>query len=297
MALKSLIYFSLFEYPLTEEEVFNYSGTKDKLQVHNDLEQLIKLDIIEKVDGFLLFDKNKKHILKRLNGNKNAKAIMPKAFKTAQFISKFPFIKGVAVSGSLSKCYFDADSDFDFFVITKPKRVWITRAIFALYKRLFLSNSYQEFCLNYFVSTETLEIEEKNRFTATEIVTVIPIYGQHVFKDFYKKNKWVQSIFPNILSEKIVQNIKEITPLKSVKLFEFLCNNFIGDLLNYICMKIISKSWAYRYRAKNNNSYKSKKEIAKHHPVNFQDKVIQALNKKYKSCQELHGIHIPAEHV
>ena len=296
-ALKPLIYFSLFDHPLTEEEVFQYSEIADKNRIRKDIDSLIENGVINQIDDFLLFEKDQKHINKRLTGNKEAIAIMPKAKERAEFIYKFPFVKGVAISGSLSKGYFDEKSDFDFFVITKAKRVWVTRTLIAFYKRLFLSNSHKEFCVNYFVSTETLEIEEKNRFTATEIATVIPLFGKDIFLKFYDKNIWVRDFFPNINLKEKLDKIKSTQKSKRVRFLELLLNNYFGRFINYLCMRMITKRWKYRYKSKINSPYKSKKEISKHHPENFQDKVIKKLNNKYKSCRDIHGIYIPEEHV
>ena len=184
-ALKPIIYFSIFNHPLTEDEIFYYSEIEDKAEFKKEIDTLLEKDIIQKKGNHFLFNTDEAAITKRINGNKNAIDIMPKAKKRAEFISKFPFIEGVAISGSLSKGYFDNQSDFDFFVITKPKKVWIARFIIALYKRVFLGNSKKEFCVNYYISTNTLEIEEKNKFTATEIMTIIPLFGKQLFKDFY----------------------------------------------------------------------------------------------------------------
>jgi hypothetical protein len=297
VALKPLIYFSLFNYPLTDEEVFLFSETKDKKEISEDINSLLEKGIINRIDNFLLLEKDEQQIHKRINGNKEADAIMPKAENVAKFISKFPFVKSVAISGSLSKRYFDNESDFDFFIITKAKRVWICRMLIAFYKRMFLSNSYKEFCVNYFVSTETLEIEEKNRFTATEIATVIPVYGKVDFTKFYDKNLWVKDFFPNINLKHNLNAVKPIEKVNTIKFLEFMLDNFLGKFMNYLCMKIITRKWKKRYKSKVNTSYKSKKEISKHHPENFQDKVIKNLNIKYKSCEKTHGIHIPEEHV
>lgn len=296
-ALKPLIYFSLFDHPLTEEEVFQYSEIPDRDILRKDIDKLIQKGIINRIDNFLLFEKNQHHIQKRIMGNREAKAIMPKAEKASKFIASFPFIKGVAISGSLSKGYFDSESDFDFFVITKARRVWLSRAIIAIYKRLFLSNSHKEFCVNYFVSTETLEIEEKNRFTATEIATVIPMYGKSYFKEFYDHNTWIDDYFPNIDVKHKLQNVKSIQKIRRSRILEFLLDNYLGQFINYCCMRLITKRWDKRYKSKVNTPYKSKKEISKHHPENFQDKVIKKLNTKYESCREMHGIDIPLEHV
>jgi predicted nucleotidyltransferase len=293
--LKPIIYFSVFNHPLTQEETFLYSEVTNKETVIDELKKLTDAGIINKIDNFFLLGDNPAHIKKRVDGNSEAKKIMPKVKKVASFISKFPFIKGVAVSGSLSKGYYDEQSDFDFFVITKSKRVWISRLFLAIYKRLFLNNSYKEFCVNYFVSTSTLEIEEKNRFTATEIVTVIPLFGKTEFSNFYKANNWTKRYFPNIELKKNSAVLKEIKKPFLTKVIEFMLDNPIGTGINYLAMRHISKRWKKRYVKNTNNPYKSKEEISKHHPDDFQQQVLTKINEKYNFFEKKHGINISKE--
>ncbi|PQJ79341.1 nucleotidyltransferase domain-containing protein [Polaribacter porphyrae] len=293
--LKPIIYFSLFNHPLTKEEIFLFSDETDKEIVSKKLDNLIDTGIIKKIDDYFLISDNPKSIQKRILGNFEAEKVMPKVKKVAKFISTFPFIKGVAISGSLSKGYFDNKSDFDFFVITKAKRVWISRLFLAIYKRLFLNNSYKEFCVNYFVSTSTLEIEEKNRFTATEISTVIPLYGKEEFINFYKANYWVKEYFPNLDLNYRKENVKLIEKTFLVKSLEFLLNNPLGTAINYVTMRLISKNWKKRYIKKSNNPYKAKEEISKHHPDNFQHQVLTKINQQYSVFEKKYGINITRE--
>ena len=73
---------------------------------------------------------------------------MPKAIKRAKFISKFPYIENVSISGALSKNYYNNDGDIDFFLITQPNRLWIARTLLIIYKKMFLLNSRKYFCVN-----------------------------------------------------------------------------------------------------------------------------------------------------
>ena len=82
--------------------------------------------------------------------------VLVKAKAKARFISKFPFVAAVGVSGSLSKGYYDSDSDIDFFIITQHNRLWICRTLLMVYKKIFLLNSRKYFCPNYFISSEQL---------------------------------------------------------------------------------------------------------------------------------------------
>ena len=298
--LKPLLYFSLFRYPLTEEEIFAFSEASSKEQIKRELDCLVKDNIIYNFGDFYLCENDESLIKRRLLGNKKAKDIHQKATKVSKFISKFPFVEGVGISGSLSKGYYDDDGDIDFFIITTPNRLWIARTLLILYKKIFLLNSKKYFCVNYFISADSLEIDEKNRFTATELVTLLPMFGNGSFHDFYKKNKWANSFLPN---KNISENIGNLLPVNKpfiTKASEKILNTKIGDYIDNLFLRITYKKWKLKFKDIDEDQFnialKSTKNISKHHPLNFQNQVIERLNKKYVEYQENHNIHLPKEH-
>ena len=298
--LKPLLYFSLFRHPLTEEEIFAFSEMKSKDQVKEELDRLVNDQVIYYIDGFYLCENEKSHVKRRLTGNKMAKEIHDKANRVSRFISKFPYVEGVGISGSLSKGYYDEDGDIDFFIITSPNRLWIARTLLILYKKIFLLNSRKYFCVNYFISTNALEIDEKNRFTATELVTLLPMYGNGSFHEFYKKNKWVNNFLPN---KTVAEGLEKLNPVNKplfTKLVEKSLNNKLGDYLDSFFLRITYKKWKLKFKKFNQKQFnialKSTKNVSKHHPLNFQRQVIERLNIKYDECLENHNIHIEKEH-
>jgi hypothetical protein len=72
-----------------------------------------------------------------------------------------------------------------------------------MYKRLFLKGSHKHFCVNYFIDEDHLEIEEKNLFTATELATVLPLYGSQQYTKLIKTNRWLKSFFPNYVPRRL----------------------------------------------------------------------------------------------
>ena len=298
--LKPLLYFSLFRHPLTEEEIFAFSETESREQIKKELNLLIKNEVIYFIDGFYLVENEESHVKRRLQGNKMAKEIFSKANKVSKFISKFPFVEGVGISGSLSKGYYDDEGDIDFFIITSPNRLWIARTLLILYKKIFLLNSRKFFCVNYFISTNALEIDEKNRFTATELVTLMPMYGNGSFHDFYKQNTWVHGFLPNKTITEGLVNMNPVSKPLFTKLTEKALNNKLGEKLDAFFLKITYKKWKMKFKKFNQKQFnialKSTKDVSKHHPLNFQRKVIDRLNVKYEECLENHNIHIAKEH-
>ena len=100
--LKPILYFSLFKYPLTEEEIFAFSGANSKDQIKSELNDLVSNKVIYKIDNFYLTENDETLIKRRLSGNQMAKDIHEKATKVSRFISKFPYVESVGISGSLS---------------------------------------------------------------------------------------------------------------------------------------------------------------------------------------------------
>ncbi len=297
--LKTILYFSIFNYPLKLEEICNFSSTKDCAAIQKDLDELVAQKVIVKADGYYLIDANLANIEKRKKGNQMAAQALVKAQEKARLISKFPFVEAVGVSGSLSKGYYDSKSDIDFFVITRPNKLWICRTFLMLYKKIFLLNSRKYFCINYFMSSGNLEVEEKNRFTATEIKTLIPFQGKAAFTEFYKKNDWVSGVFgqfnPNL------DTTEEIRKLALVRIIERMLDSRSGNWLDNCFKKVTVSFWKLKFNEMAHDDFKialkSTKNISKHHPLNFQKKVIGSLNEKYEEIKRIHNIELPKEYV
>lgn len=298
--LKPLLYFSLFKYPLTFEEMFAFSEARNKDAFAAELRDLVSDKVVYNIGDYYLCENDEKLISRRLKGNEGAKRIFSKSEKMSRLISRFPFVDGVAVSGSLSKGYFDKDGDIDFFIITAPARLWVARTLLILFKKIFLFNSKKYFCVNYFISSDSLEIEEKNRFTATELVTMIPMYGNGSFEEFYRKNKWAYGILPNQIMAAGMKGLKPAKKPLFTRIIEGFFYGKLGNAFDSLFLRITYRKWKVKFdsldRANFNVAMKSTKNVSKHHPQNFQRKVIERLNDKYREYQEKYDIYLPQEH-
>ncbi|KGO95979.1 nucleotidyltransferase domain-containing protein [Flavobacterium enshiense] len=297
-ALKTILYFSIFRHPLKMEEIHKYTTHADISETLKEIDYLIEEKILSKVDEFYVYGSDLDSVTKRLKGNLGVKKAMTIAKKKAHFIAKFPFVKAVGISGSLSKGYFDEDSDIDFFVITEPDRLWITRTFLMLYKKIFLLNSRKYFCINYFISTQNLEIEEKNRFTATEIKTLIPLQGKSAFEAFYKSNNWIDNYFGE--RDPLQKDVPDSTKPIVSKGIETILRLKPCSSLDSFFRKITVLKWKTKFKDMPREDFqialKSTRNISKHHPSYFQKKVILALNEKYREFHKQYNIELPEEH-
>ena len=294
--LKTLLYFDIFSYPLTNDEIFRSCNYKWENQddFKTSLAELVSSDYIRTKSSFYYLGREEK-VSQRTRGNKLAKEFMKKAVQNGRLISKFPFVRGVMISGSLSKGYMQEDSDVDYFIITKPERLWVARTLLILYKKLFLLNSHKYFCVNYFVDTNHLEIEDKNRFTATEVAYLIPIANYPVWEEFIDRNNWIFQHFPNFsIPEPETEDQNQ--PSK----FEGIFNGRLGARFDHWCMKRTLSRWQKKFPDKHPERFevamRTRKYVSKHHPSDFQLKVMNAWRDKITAFEkekkiDLGGVH------
>jgi hypothetical protein len=287
--LKVLLYFELFSHPLTAAEVYAYAHTGTKSEVNETLKSLVERGFIFKYEGFYMTQDQSKWVNKRHDCNRRADEYLPIAQQKARFIASFPFVRAVFVSGSLSKHSMSAESDIDFFIITKTERLWLSRTLMMLYKKIFLFNSHKYFCINYFIDTNHLEIEEKNLFTATETVTLLPMYGKEWYESFYKANQWAYDIYPNF-PKRSDELISSKTNFWWKNTCEWLLSGWIGEQLDTAAMRLTMWFWKRKFNDLDQKVFdialKSRKYVSKHHPQHFQHRVLNALEEKWIAMQK-----------
>ncbi|MEI9810645.1 MAG: hypothetical protein WDO16_23755 [Bacteroidota bacterium] len=142
------------------------------------LEQLVAEGTIFRIAEFYLLQNDSALVKRRREGNQRAGQLLPKAMRIGRFLSRFPYVRGVGISGSLSKMYADEKADIDFFIITKANRLWIARTFMHLFKKLtFLTGRQHLYCMNYYIDEKALKLGEQNIYTAIETVTLLPAGG------------------------------------------------------------------------------------------------------------------------
>lgn len=285
--LKALSYFDVFNHPLTKDELKNLClNDKSSAGFEETLGELVKDKKCYQLDHYFSLQPNiLERIDERTEKEKKAKLYFDKLPFYARIIKSFPFVRGIAISGSLSKSVMHDKGDIDYFIITSIGRLWICRSLLILFKKTFLLNSRKYFCLNYFVDESNLEILDKNVFTATEITYLAAVYNESLIDNLKQVNNWTKSYFPNFVHPINIDTFEGNGRIK--RAIEFIFNGKRGDLLDLYLMKVTYKRWSKKFKhfdpEKLELTMRSNRGISKHHPRDFQNKVLkeykQRLNK------------------
>jgi hypothetical protein len=281
---RTLQYFALFQYPLLPSEIRRYCGAACvEEEVLSYLEEQEMLGGVFRFNGFYCLLPDVEPLLqRRMRGNEKAIKDLKKARRVGRFIYQFPFVSFVGISGSLSKGYSDEHSDFDFFIITRKDRLWVTRTLLHLMKKCtFIFGQQHKFCMNYFIDETALVLQEKNIYTATELNSLIPVCGSDIHRQFMSANDWVRKYLPNYAYDK--EPVSDCTGL-----FKKLCTGIIELLpaasFNRFLMKLTDAKWRRKWARKRfpaedyDLAFKTRINISKNHHLNYQKRVLSALS-------------------
>jgi hypothetical protein len=290
--LKTLLYFDIFNYPLKEDEIVRFSQSTMPESSSHTLDQLVSQKLIFRLGDFYSIQSNQELLERRVQGNQLAEKRMKDARKYSKLVFLIPFVRAVLLSGSISKGFMDDKSDIDYFIITKPERLWIVRTTLAIFRRLFLFNSHRNLCTNYFIDTDNLVIPDRNLFTAIEFCTLIPMQGSESIRKLREANEWVKDFLPAC-------NLTEASSPIDNYFFKIILERlFSGRLISKFNLRLMTstlKYWRKKYGSDLSENdfelaFRSKPGVSKSHPQVFQKKVMNRLSQKIKWFEEEQGV-------
>lgn len=287
--IRILLYFDVFSYPLTRREIICYSGLeRNKWRViGRALDYLVKEGMVNFYCGAYYIGNHKSKVLRRFEGNRRAAERMKSARKYSRIISYFPFVRGIFISGSLSKGYAAEKDDIDYFIVTRPGRLWLVRTMLTLFKKIFLFNSYRNFCINYFVDEDHLFIKEHNRYTATEIVFLIPVFNHGLYSKFLERNSWVRSYYPNFKQQ--YDFCHEKNPALKRWFEKIMGNSFVDILESYFhraSRNYIKKKFAYMDQERFAGSFTMLRHELRYLPGRQQFNILKRYNEKVEKFEK-----------
>jgi hypothetical protein len=286
--LRLLAYFDIFQYPLTKDEIRHFLPeyiSESRLDAL--LQSMLINNAIFLHNDFFSLNDNPLLAYRRRDGNLRAKKLIPRAYAIGRFLYRFPFVRAIAISGSLSKDFADEKDDIDFFIITKANRLWIARTIMHLFKKLtFITGHQHYFCMNYYLDEEALMIQEQNIFTAMEIRTLLLVCGDRQHDKFLEVNSWTSEfLFSPGSSQTPNRKKRDVKPwYKSFA--EWIFNNKTGDHLDDWLMGVTTSRWQRKNimgkRNKNGRIMNliTGKHFSRSNPGAFQEKVLALYKQK-----------------
>lgn len=195
----TLAYADVFDYPLTASEVYCYlTSTKASFE---EVSRALADEALFGRSGEYFTLRGREHIVEiRKRRAEIAARLWIKARRYGRIIAMLPFVRMVAVTGSLAMNNTDEGKDVDYMIVTAPNYLWTCRALSLLVAQ-FAKLEGVNLCPNYIVTTNALELKERSLYVAHELAQMIPLSGLKIYAEMCRLNDWITDYLPNALME------------------------------------------------------------------------------------------------
>lgn len=196
--IKTIAYADIFDYPLTLDEIHRYLVEEHATsqEIHEVLSSgsFIPVNIVEKCAYYAL--PGREQIIEtRIHRSKIALDLWPAAIKYGEMMARLPFVRMVAVTGSLAVDN-ENSNDIDYLIVTKPGRLWMCRGLVILVVRWARLQGIVV-CPNYLISENALLINRRDLYAAHELIQMVPLSGFDIYKLMRAVNNWTDKFLPN----------------------------------------------------------------------------------------------------
>lgn len=220
--LVTLMYSDVFDMPMSAFEVWKYrmdashlggagvQGKKENVSLFAVVEALADLTqkgLVVRTSGMFTLAGREYLVEDRMSRMKRSDRKWKAFMRTARLMRFAPFVRMVAVTGRLATKQIGRESDWDVLIVMESGHIWMGRLLLTLFLHLLGKRRYSKYtkdriCLNHFLTTQSLEVSLKDLFAGREYAYIFPVFGEKVFREFEKENKWIGSVLPNWQAQK-----------------------------------------------------------------------------------------------
>lgn len=257
----TIAYYDVLEYPLTLLETWKYlmqpvegKLNEEKISLGNVYERLNSKEtkiFLENYQGFYFIKGRKKLVPQRIAREKISQKKIQLVRDLVSKLKFSPFVRMVAITGRVAMKNAVPKSDLDLMVVIEKEKIFTGRFFFTtlvhfLGKRRYAKKIKNRACLNYFITSDSLEVIYKDIFSSSEYFFILPIFGKETFQKFYEKNRWIEKhrvnydFFRTLEALWIEDNFFSGYFRKTAEFF--LCSDWLEKKMKNIQMQKIKKN-------------------------------------------------------
>lgn len=210
--LATLAFFSIFQVPIDFEKLYKflYKQQASRQDLKKILDELLaNKKIVQQGNLYALTAWDKKVYLQ------NQEEIKKRFNKIRRFewlLQMIPFVRSMSIINSLALGTADAQSDIDFFVVTRKRMLYFVRTIvILLFKSLGLYKTKgkikERFCFGFYTTQDNLDFSSillsgDDVYFSFWLASMQPVFGESIYFQTIASNNWLNRDFPNLALDK-----------------------------------------------------------------------------------------------
>ncbi len=149
---------------------------------------------IDRKRGFYFLKKNTAAYAKRMEGGKTGIKKLRIARRMAKIISFLPYVRMIAITGSLALHTTNKDSDIDVLIAAKGGHIWTTRVLVSALMHILGKRRHGKFvsdriCLNHYISDGEQVLRPDHLFSAHICSTFVPVWQEESYAPAFDRKK------------------------------------------------------------------------------------------------------------
>lgn len=283
--LTTVLYSSIFSFPLTQEELWKYVISRQKIDKKAFKRSLTHLhQYLTQREHYVCLKGEEHTIAQRIANQSEVSRKQQIAQRASMLLSQIPTILFIGVSGGLAAKNVTQNDDIDLFIITKRNTMYTTRFLVLLLLQLHglrrsrnQSQAANKICTNLFIDETELpwDFSKRDVYIAREIAQIEPLFErENMYKKFLDSNFWITAWLPNAFSEIDKAFYKQ----QNKSAFAYLISNILSLSLIENGMRFVQKSKMSRHR--------TIETVTNHHlafhPRDYRSEVLSQLKLKMK---------------
>lgn len=195
--LETVAYGSVFDFPMKREEI--HRALMGIALEPDEIDSLLRSHPslrarVERRGPYYCLRGRGRQIPERWSRERATRQLIARHAEFLALVRRCPFVRMVALSGAAAHGN-ATDEDIDLFIVTAPGHAWaVALALFLAAK---LAGVRRTMCMNYLLSERAMGLEERDPFTANQIVGLKLLGGRECYLRFVRANAWGSRFYPN----------------------------------------------------------------------------------------------------
>jgi hypothetical protein len=195
--LECIVYSDLFDFPQTPSEVHRWLSVPATLEdVTAALHSEPLASMLTHAGSYVTLRGREPNVALRVHRRESSALLRRKAERYGRLIARLPFVRMVAITGSLAMDNADEEDDLDYLIVTAHGRVWLTRTMIMAIGR-FASLQGVTLCPNYLLAETALALRDHDFYTARELLQMQVVAGEAAYAGMLEANGWWRTFLPN----------------------------------------------------------------------------------------------------
>lgn len=187
-----VLYFDVFRHPLRVDELASFCGP----EIDAAIDRAVALGSVEREGRWVFRSGRGGDRARRELRSAEAERQWLRASRAAAALACVPFVRGVLVTGALSKQSAQIEGDVDFLLLVEPGRVWTVKSALHVLRRGLPGPLREALCTNYLLGMDALALPQRSMFHAVELATAVPMYGPDACTALWDANPWAAEFVP-----------------------------------------------------------------------------------------------------